>query len=216
MKKIAVVEDHELVRESLVKIIDQYPGYRVLFGAENGRDFIRQLNPKDLPWLVLLDVKMKEMNGFETVHWIKEHHPQMRILILSMMDDKFTIIRMFHLGVNGYLFKSARLGELKKAFDEIRKKQIYINETTLKYLPEMLNKAEEPINEYETAQNLSEREKDFLKWLCSEKPLKEIAAEMNLSPRTIDGYRDSLFQKTQTRSRSGLVLFSIRTKLVDL
>lgn len=216
MKKIAVVEDHELVRESLVKIIDQYPGYHVLFEAENGRDFIRQLNPKDPPWLVLLDIKMKEMNGFETVHWIREHHPQMRILILSMMDDKFTIVRMFHLGVNGYLFKSARLEELKKAFDEIRKKQIYINETTLKYLPEMLNKAEEPINEYETAQNLSEREKDFLKWLCSEKPLKEIAAEMNLSPRTIDGYRDSLFQKTQTRSRSGLVLFSIRTKLVDL
>ncbi|MDD2792660.1 MAG: response regulator transcription factor [Sediminibacterium sp.] len=216
MKKIAVVDDHEMVRESLVKIINEYPGYQVLFEANNGKDFILKLNPEDPPWLVLLDVKMKEMNGFETVHWIKEHHPQMRILILSMLDDKNTIVRMFHLGVNGYLFKSSRLQELKKAFEEIRKKEIYINEATLRYLPEILNKSEESINEYETAQSLSEREKDFLKWLCSEKPLKEIAAEMNLSPRTIDGYRDSLFQKTQTRSRSGLVLFSIRTKLVDL
>jgi DNA-binding NarL/FixJ family response regulator len=216
MKKIAVVDDHELVRESLVEIINQYPGYQVLFEAANGRDFIDQLNPEDLPWLVLLDVKMKEMNGFETVQWIRQHHPQIHILILSMLDDKFTIVRMFHLGVNGYLLKSSRLEELKKAFNDIRKKQIYINDTTIRYLPEILNTIEEPINEYETAQSLSEREKDFLKWLCSEKPLKEIAAEMNLSPRTIDGYRDSLFQKTQTRSRSGLVLFSIRTKLVDL
>ena len=216
MKKIAVVDDHELVRESLVEIINQYPGYQVLFEAANGRDFIHQLNPEDLPWLVLLDVKMKEMNGFETVQWIRQHHPQIHILILSMLDDKFTIVRMFHLGVNGYLLKSSRLEELKKAFNDIRKKQIYINDTTIRYLPEILNTIEEPINEYETAQSLSEREKDFLKWLCSEKPLKEIAAEMNLSPRTIDGYRDSLFQKTQTRSRSGLVLFSIRTKLVDL
>lgn len=216
MKKIAVVDDHELVRESLVEIINQYPGYQVLFEAANGRDFIDQLNPEDLPWLVLLDVKMKEMNGFETVQWIRQHYPQIHILILSMLDDKFTIVRMFHLGVNGYLLKSSRLEELKKAFNDIRKKQIYINDTTIRYLPEILNTIEEPINEYETAQSLSEREKDFLKWLCSEKPLKEIAAEMNLSPRTIDGYRDSLFQKTQTRSRSGLVLFSIRTKLVDL
>lgn len=216
MKKIAVVDDHELVRESLVEIINQYPGYQVLFEAANGRDFIHQLNPEDLPWLVLLDVKMKEMNGFETVQWIRQHYPQIHILILSMLDDKFTIVRMFHLGVNGYLLKSSRLEELKKAFNDIRKKQIYINDTTIRYLPEILNTIEEPINEYETAQSLSEREKDFLKWLCSEKPLKEIAAEMNLSPRTIDGYRDSLFQKTQTRSRSGLVLFSIRTKLVDL
>lgn len=216
MKKIAVVDDHELVRSSLAETINTYPGYRVLFEANNGKDFIDQLNPEELPWLVLLDVKMKEMNGFETTQWIRENFPQMKILVLSMLDDKFTIIRMFHLGVHGYLLKSSRLEELEKAFNEIGKKNIYINDALVRNFPEMLNTTAEPLNEYETAQGLSEREKDFLKWLCSEKPLKEIAAEMHLSPRTIDGYRDNLFLKTQTCSRSGLVLFTIRNKLVEL
>ncbi|HJV20663.1 MAG TPA: response regulator transcription factor [Sediminibacterium sp.] len=216
MKKIALVDDHKLVRASLAETINTFPGYRVLFEADNGKDFIRQLNPEELPWLVLLDVKMKEMNGFETALWIRDNYPQIKVLVLSMLDDKFTIIRMFHLGVHGYLLKCSPLEELGKALNEIRKKDIYINDALVRYFPEMLSRTAEPLNEYETVQSLSEREKDFLKWLCSERPLKEIAAEMHLSPRTIDGYRDNLFQKTQARSRSGLVLFAIRNKLIEL
>ncbi len=217
MKTVALVDDHVLLRNGLSNIIKNFPQYEVLLEADNGKHFISQLNPSKLPDIVLLDITMPEMNGYETAMWLYENHPSIKILVLSMLNDERAIIKMLKCGVKGYILKNIQPFELKKALDEIYEKGIYFNEILYyNFVHTIKNGVSEPEDEYQKLFNLPEREKEFLKWLCTDKSLKEIAAEMHLSPRTIDGYRDNLFEKINVASRIGLVLFAIRNELVKL
>ncbi len=217
MKTIALVDDHVLLRKGLSTIINNFPDYEILLEADNGKHFISQLNPFNLPDIVLLDITMPVMNGYETAQWLYNNHPSIKILVLSMLNDERAVIKMLKSGVKGYILKDIQPKELKKAMDEVYEKGIYFNEILYTNLVHTLkNGVSEPEDEYQKLFNLPEREKDFLKWLCTDKSLKEIAAEMNLSPRTIDGYRDNLFEKIKVASRIGLVLFAIRNELVKL
>ncbi len=217
MKKIALVDDHVLVRNGLAEIINAYPDYTVLFEADNGKHFIGQLNPLNLPDIILLDISMPEMNGFETACWLKDNYPNIKFIALSMINDERSIIQMLYHGAMGYLSKDVHPNELKKAMDAVHETGIYINEIMYRnFMYTIKNGVAEPQDEYQKMISLPEREKEFLKWLCTEKSLKEIAAEMHLSPRTIDGYRDNLFEKIKVNSRVGLVLFAIRNNLVRI
>jgi DNA-binding NarL/FixJ family response regulator len=217
MKKIVLVDDHVLLRNGLCNIISSFPGYSVLFEADNGKDFIRQLHANNLPDMVLLDVSMPEMNGYETANWLLKNYPAIPILVLSMFNEEKCIIKMLQLGVKGYILKDIKPLELLHALDMVYEKGMYFNELLYNNLVHTIkNGVCEPEDPYQKLINLPEREKEFLKWACTEKTLKEIAAEMCLSPRTIDGYRDNLFEKLNVTSRVGLVLFALRTEVVKL
>jgi two-component system invasion response regulator UvrY len=217
MTSVALVDDHTLLRNGLASVINSFAGYKVLFEADNGRRFTEMLNPDDLPELVLLDVTMPEMNGYETAAWIKTHYPQIRVLALTMIHDERSIIKMLRNGAKGYLLKDSELTELKKALDSIVSKGIYINELMYNNIVQsMNNQVMDEDSERQKAIDLTEREKEFLRWLCSDKSYKEIASAMFLSPRTIDGYRDILFDKLKVASRVGLVIFAIRNEIVKI
>lgn len=217
MTSVALVDDHALLRNGLASVINSFSGYRVLFEANNGRHFTELLNPDNLPNLVLLDVTMPVMNGFDTALWITTHYPQIKILALSMLNDERSIIRMLRSGAKGYILKDAELTELKKALDSVVTKGIYINELMYNNLIHSMNGSQElEICDHQKSMDLTEREKEFLRWLCTDKSYKEIAAVMFLSPRTIDGYRDVLFEKLKVASRVGLVIFAIRNEIVKL
>ncbi|WP_153798062.1 response regulator [Foetidibacter luteolus] len=117
-KYIAIVDDHDLFRKGLAVLINSFPGYEVLFGAANGKDFINQLNPYRLPDIALLDISMPEMDGYETAEWLQGHYRQVNILALSTMDTITAIVKMLKNGAKGYLLKDAEPAELKKALDE--------------------------------------------------------------------------------------------------
>jgi two-component system invasion response regulator UvrY len=217
MTSVALVDDHTLLRNGLASVINSFAGYKVLFEADNGRRFTEMLNPDDLPEVVLLDVTMPEMNGYETAAWIKTHYPQIRVLALTMIHDERSIIKMLRNGAKGYLLKDSELTELKKALDSIVSKGIYINELMYNNIVQsMNNQVMDEDSERQKAIDLTEREKEFLRWLCSDKSYKEIASAMFLSPRTIDGYRDILFDKLKVASRVGLVIFAIRNEIVKI
>jgi DNA-binding NarL/FixJ family response regulator len=217
MKKIVLVDDHSLLRNGLCNIINSFQGYRVLFEADNGKDFIRQLDPNYLPDIVLLDVSMPEMNGYETANWLLKKYPEINILVLSMLSDEQCIIKMLQNGAKGYILKDIKPLELLNALDTVYEKGMYFNDILYSNLVHTFkNGVCEPSDPYQKLLSLPEREKDFLKWVCTEKTLKEIASEMCLSPRTIDGYRDNLFEKLNVTSRVGLVLFALRTEIVKL
>ncbi|MCW3088232.1 MAG: DNA-binding response regulator [Sediminibacterium sp.] len=217
MTSVALVDDHTLLRNGLASVINSFSGYTVLFEANNGRHFTELLNPENLPHVVLLDVTMPEMNGYETAAWITAHYPQIRILALSMLNDERSIIKMLRNGAKGYILKDAELTELKKALDAVVTKGIYINELLYNNILHTMNHgpSQEESDEQKVL-DLTEREKEFLRLLCTDKSYKEIAAAMFLSPRTIDGYRDILFDKLNVASRVGLVIFAIRNQLVTL
>lgn len=209
---IALVDDHILLRNGLAALINSFNGYQVSFEADHGKDFINMVTNHGGPDIVLLDINMPEMNGFETAGWIKEHLPNTKILVLSMMDNETSIISMLKSGAGGYILKDSKPSIFRQALDDIRDKGFFMNELVTH---KMLNyvKGEEQNTDAAIIARLSEKELTFLKLACTEKTYKEIASEMNLSPRTVEGYRDDLFAKLGVMSRVGLVLFAIKNGL---
>lgn len=114
MNKVVLVDDHSLLRNALANVINKFPGYEVLFQANNGRHFIQLLDPDDLPSIVLMDVSMPLMNGFETTHWISQHYPEIRVIALSMQREEWTVIRMLRNGARGYMLKEIELEDMKR------------------------------------------------------------------------------------------------------
>ncbi len=211
--EVAIADDHSLMRSALAKLINTFEGYTVIMEADNGKDLRAKIMKHVIPDIVLLDVNMPEMDGFETTQWLYKNYPQIKVLALSMLSDEKTIIKMFRLGAKGYLLKNTDPGELKKALDAIIDKNVYLSEYVSNKLVSGLH------HDADTVQKevvLNEREREFMRLTCSELSYKEIAEKMNLSPRTVDDYRQSLFNKLKVHSRVGLVMYAIKNGIAEI
>ncbi len=207
--QVALVDDHCIFRNGLAQVINTYPGYKVIFEADNGKDFISKISKKFKPEVVLLDINMPEMNGPATAEWLSTNYPEIAILVLSMFDDSDKVLAMISLGVKGYILKDSNPDEFKKALDLVSQSGNYFPPFITKYLVNNFkHENHQPV--------LNNRELEFIKLASTELTYKEIADKMNISPRTVDGYRDQLFEKLNTKSRVGLVLYAIKNKLVEL
>jgi DNA-binding NarL/FixJ family response regulator len=215
-KYIAIVDDHTMFRKGLASLINLFPGYKVLFDASNGQDFIKQLKPLHLPDILLLDIAMPEMDGYATANWVRINHPEIKILALSTMDAETAIIKMIKNGAKGYVLKDAEPGELKQAFDDVLSLGYYYNELISRKVLQSVHQLTEENNSIGTFVRLSEKELTFIKLVCSEKTYFEIAKDMFLSERTIDGYRDALFKKLNVKTRVGLVMYAIKNGIVKI
>jgi DNA-binding NarL/FixJ family response regulator len=213
VKYIALVDDHTMFRKGLAVLIGLFPGYKVLMDVANGREFIDQLDPEHLPDIVLLDIHMPVMDGYATAAWLHEHHPGIRVLALSTMDSDTTIIKMIQQGARGYILKDADPKELQMAFEEILAKGYYYNEMLTRKVIQSIHHG---ASDSSLFPKITDREMEFLKHACSEKNYQQIADEMFVSERTVDGYRESLFRKFNVSNRVGLVLYAIKNQLVQL
>ncbi len=213
---ICLVDDHTLLRNGLASLINSFDNYSVLFEADNGKDFIRQLQKHHLPDIILLDITMPEMNGFETAAWINKNQPSIKILVLSMMDNDSIVISMIKEGARGYLLKDSKPSVFKQALDSIRDTGFYMNELVSNKMLNYVTNHEKSGKMLPIINQLSEKEIQFLKMACTEMTYKEIAIAMHASPRTIDGYRDDLFRKLNVGSRVGLALFAVKHGLYKL
>ncbi len=211
--QVAIADDHSLLRSALAKLINTFDGYTVVMEADNGKDLTEKLVKSVLPDIVLLDISMPEMDGFETTQWLRKKYPHIKVLTLSMLSDEKTIIKIFRLGAKGYLLKNADPRELKEALDAVMNKNVYLSEyVSGKLLSGLHNEPDEDVK----LAVLNEKEREFLRWTCSELSYKEIAEKMFLSYRTIDDYRQSLFTKLKVHSRVGLVMYAIKNKIVEV
>lgn len=211
---MAIADDHSLLRNALAKLINTFEGYSVMLEADNGKDLCEKIDKSILPDIVLLDINMPEMDGFETTQWLHKKYPQVKVLTLSMLSDEKSIIKIFRLGAKGYLLKNANPHELKEALDAIMNKNVYLSEYVSGKLISGLHNDAVNVEEKEVV--LNDKEKEFLKWTCSELSYKEIADKMYTSPRTVDDYRQSLFAKLKVHSRVGLVMYAIKNKIIEL
>jgi DNA-binding NarL/FixJ family response regulator len=210
--QVAIADDHILLRKALAKLVASFEDYAVLFEADNGKEIKKKINEHLVPDLVLLDVNMPEMDGFETAAWLNKNYPRIKVLALSMFSDERTIIRMLRQGARGYVMKNIDPEELRKALDSVMKKNFYLSEEISGKIISGLHKDADRVEE---PPSLTQREKDFLKLICSEITYKDIAAKMFVSPRTVDEYRNSLFEKLKVKSRVGLVMYAMRNGLVE-
>jgi DNA-binding NarL/FixJ family response regulator len=217
MIKIALVDDHLLFRRGLAVIINSFQEYKIVFEANNGKELTHMLSPHNLPSIILLDITMPEMNGYETARWLYTHYPTVKVLALSMLNDEKSIIKMLKNGAKGYILKDSEPMELKRALDSLVEKGIYLNDIMCSNIVHSMNhQLDEDEENLRKKIEITERETEFLKRICSDLSYKQIADEMYLSPRTIDGYRDTLFQKLQVSTRIGLVLYAIRNDIVTI
>ena len=206
---IALVDDHALLRSALASMVKSFDGYSVSLEADNGKEFIQQLKTASTPDIVLLDIKMPEMDGIETAIWMKKNLPAAKILVLSVMDTDAVIISMLKHGARGYILKDSKPAVFKQALDNIRDTGFHMNELVSNKMLNYVTKTEEQGNTH-IISSLNENEITFLQLSCTEMTYKEIAEKMNVSPRTIDGYRDHLLKKLNVQSRVGLVVFAIK------
>jgi DNA-binding NarL/FixJ family response regulator len=211
---VALVDDHVLLRKGLAELIRNL-GYEVLFEADNGKEFTERIKKENAPDLVLLDINMPEMDGFATAQWIKQNYPLIKVMALSMYDNENSIIRMFKAGAKGYILKDSEPAELKAALDSIIHKGYYYSELVTGKFIHSINRLDEDADVRNLAQ-LNSREIEFLKYACTEMTYKEIADKMFLSHRTIDGYRDDLFEKLNLKTRVGLVMYAIKNGIVHV
>ncbi|MDT0651793.1 response regulator transcription factor [Autumnicola edwardsiae] len=208
-KTIIIVDDHTLFAKSLNGLIKTYNDFEVLEIFKNGQELVDYLNSGNhRPDLVLLDIKMPVKDGLETMEWLKENYPEQKALALSMEHDENYIIKMIRNGCRGYLLKDIEPDEFFYALQSVINSGYYYSDE----VSEAMVKGD-PRKEFE---NLTRRELEFLNHACSEMTYREVAGEMNLSPKTIDNYRESLFEKLEVKSRVGLVLFAIKNNLYQL
>lgn len=209
--KIVIVDDHLLFSNSLKKLIEGFADYEVTKQIGNGKELVEYLSKEsNPPDLILLDVKMPMMGGKATMDWISSNHPTLKVLVLSMDDDESTIIYMLRKGAKGYILKDIDPKAFKEAIDNVLHKGFYHSERVSAVLLGEIHKPEE------TETRLNKRELAFLDLACSDKTYKEIASEMFLSPKTIDGYRAALFKKLNVKSRVGLAMYAIKNGLVEI
>ncbi len=216
MIKVALVDDHKLFRRGIASLINSFSEYKIVLEAGSGEELISVLNHTNLPDLLLLDIKMPGIDGFATLAYLTKKFPEVKVLALSMYDDEKSVIRMIGLGARGYLLKDSEPIELKNALDSVYDKGYFYSEFVTGSLIHSLHhkKTDEKTGEHPIS--LNDREIDFLKLVCKELTYKEIADIMCLSTRTIDGYRDALFQKLSVKNRVGLVLYTLKVGLVTI
>lgn len=210
---VGIVDDHALFRKGLAALINLFPGHQVIFQANNGKDMIEKLKAGTKPDIMLLDIDMHEINGYEAAEWLRINHPEIRVLALSTMDADISIIKMIRHGAKGYVLKDSEPEELKLAMSEVLKTGYYYNDLVTKKVMRSINQLVSNGSKSHGVESISTREMEFLRLACSEKSYKEIASEMFLSERTIDGYRESLFEKLGVNTRVGLVIYAIKNKL---
>ena len=208
---IGIVDDHQLFLTSLKVLIESFPTFSIVLEALNGEALLKKLEfAPVLPDILLLDVNMPVMDGANTAIVISSKYPEIKMVALSMKDDDVSVIKMIKAGCCAYLLKDISSDELEKALMEVHTKGYYNADiSNINYRRLILKTKEEEIV-------FTERERAFLKLACSDFTYKQIAMQMHLSERTIDGYREALFQKLNVQSRTGMALEALRRNLVSL
>lgn len=215
-KKISVViaDDHALFRKGMASIIKSFSDIEVIGEAENGVALI-QLLERETPDVVLLDLKMPEMDGMEANKIIQKNFPNVRVIVLSMYDDDKFIIHLIEMGANGYLLKNADPEEVESALRAVMDTGFYFNNHVSKVmLKGLINKQRTKPN-FENRVEFTPRELEVLRLICKEHTNAEIATKLYLSTRTIDGYRNKLLMKTGAKNTAGIVMYAVKHGLVD-
>jgi DNA-binding NarL/FixJ family response regulator len=208
--QIAIVDDHTLFRQGIGSLLSEYREIEILFDAANGVELKEKLPKHALTQVILMDITMPLMNGYETTAWVKQNYPDVKVLALSMFEEDEPIIKMLKSGAGGYILKESKASDLVYAVKTIASHGYFLNSLVS---GKLLRSIQDDTLVKEPAYELTANETKFLEHCCSELTYKEIADKMFLSPHTIDNYREALFQKFEIKSRTGLVLFALKNNI---
>jgi two-component system, NarL family, invasion response regulator UvrY len=211
--RVAIADDHTLIRRGICSMIESFEGFSIAAEADDGSELIKKISVlQTAPDICVLDVSMKNLNGFDTLAVLKQEWPAIKILMLTMYSSRFNITRAFKLGATGYLLKDSDPSELRDALRKLSRNEIYISKQISRDVIKNIK------NENLLVPKFTDREMEFLALCCTDLTYAEIAEHMGISQRTIETYRDSLFSKLDVtnRSRSSLVIRALQNGMIPL
>lgn len=216
MIKIALVDDHKLFRKSLSLLMNSFNGISVVFDSADGYNFLQYLEETDID-VLLLDIEMPILNGFEVCLKAKLIDPELKIIILSQLTSKEAVHKVMEIGANGYFTKNSSPEILEEAINNVMDKDYYFDISLSSVIHEALLWNKKRTSTIETDKvSLTSREIEIVQLATTEKCSKEIADSLNISTRTVEKHRKHIMEKTQSKNFIGVVLYALRNNLIKL
>jgi len=213
---VMIVDDHVLYRAGVKTALSSRKDIKIIAEADNGAHLLAMLKGIQ-PDVILLDIQMPIMDGIATLPEVKKLYPQIKIIMLTLLDDQSMITRLMELGANSYLVKTSDAEVIYEAIKTCHQQEFFFNALTNKALLNNLRQKSmaSPFKLQQEDATLNEKEITILRLMCEEKSTREIAEAVELSPRTIEAIRDKLKAKTGAKSTAGLIMFAVKNKLLD-
>lgn len=208
---IILVDDHQLFRDGIKFILSKISDYKIIGEVSNGLEFLELLET-ETPDLVLMDIAMPEMDGVDATEKALKMLPKLKIIALSSYGDELYYRQMIEAGAKGFLTKSSNAEEFEYAIKTVSKGKNYFSQDLLKKVILKISNG----NSENSNLNITRREKDVLKCICSGLSNKEIAQKLFISPKTVDNHRTSLLNKTSSKNTASLVMHAIRNNMINI
>lgn len=211
--KIALADDHKIVRDGIKTMLESQPEIDVVAEASNGNEILEKLQ-NTMVDLVVMDINMPEKNGIQATKELKEKHPKVKVLALTMSNDDLHIRQMIQAGASGYIMKNAGRKDLKEAIETIMNGKHYFSEEATQSIMMDLVKGKGKSTAMD-AVHITDREQEILELIVQEYTNQEIAEKLFISSRTVDAHRRNLLQKTGARNTAGLVRYAFQHNLIS-
>ena len=211
---IAIAEDHVLFRQGMVSLLNEEGGFNTVFRAGNGQELLDNLQ-NIMPDVILLDISMPVMEGKEALSKIRELYPEAKVIMLSMYYESSYIAEYLAKGARAFLPKNCNIEKVIEAIHTVHTRGFYFDDDISGLLMDKLIHVEKQHDENHKLR-LTDRETEVLNLICLEKSNKEIAEMLHISIRTVEGHRQCIMAKTDTKNVLSLVMFALRNKIISL
>jgi DNA-binding NarL/FixJ family response regulator len=217
IEQVIIVDDHKIFRDGLKLLLNEIPNIKVVAEASDGKEFLDLLDIHQ-PDIVFMDIKMPEMNGIDATQSALQKYPDMKVIILSMSGNEEHFSLSLNVGACAYLLKNSDIIEIEKAIYSVLEGNNYFSEALLKDLvrKNYIIGREKSTLPIDNPDKLSHRELEVLRLICKGLANHEIAKELNISPRTVDGHRANILEKTRSKNSISLAVYAIKSGLVDM
>lgn len=212
--RIALADDHKIFRDGIRMSLKVHLGLKIIWEADDGKDMMHKLKMKK-PDVLLMDIRMPEIDGISALQLIRKEFEGIKIIILSMYDDKEIITKMMEFGANAYLSKTTEPDEIYKAIVACINEDFYFNDLVNSAVLLKLQQKKTVRNYYATSVKFSEKELKILQLIAEDKTTEEISEEVFLSPRTVETIRQNMKLKVGAKTIAGLVMYAMRNKLIE-
>jgi DNA-binding NarL/FixJ family response regulator len=212
--KVAIADDHKIFRDGIKMSLSGKDYLRIIWEAEDGKDLVHKMKIK-LPDVLLMDIRMPEMDGVNAISLLRKEYEQVKIIVLTMYDDQEMISKMMEMGANAYLTKTTDPEEIYNAILSCMNDDFYFNDLVNKAVMMKLQHKKSVRQFYPNPIKMSEKELKILKLIAEDKTTEEISKEVYLSPRTIETIRQNMKTKVGAKTIAGLVMYAMRNKLID-
>lgn len=210
--KICIVDDHVLFRKGMAEIVDSFTNVKLIYEASSGEDLLQKLaEQKEQPDIILMDIEMPHMDGETATKKVKELYPSIKVIILTMHTEEKYLLKLLENGADGYLTKNADPEEVEKAINIVKNEGYYFNKLSLMEISNRIRKPKKTIE----ATPFTEREREILKFIVKGEKSVSIADKLFISPRTVEGHRKNLLEKSGCKNSAELVAFALKNNLCN-